>query len=263
MAGFSERSYPSSVLGEDLRFGEYVAPGADAGSPTVVLLHGRGNDWTVWTQVAGLFDEAVAATTLPPFVALAPDAPWLRRASFFVDSEFTGDSGWGQGRPVESALVDFLRVHRPGPMMVAGYSMGGYGALRLGLAHPDLFGAIVSLSPACYHPDVPQKSSVTASGAFGRGDVVLDMERWHELNYPALLAGGARPAYVFIGVGDEEPIPPDAPEQSMTLAAARAHNHVTATGIETDLRIIDGGHDWNVWTPLLMEGLERALPLLG
>ena len=47
--------------------------------------------------------------------------------------------------------------------------MGGYGAIRYSLAHPDLFGASIVLSPAVYVPKPPSDSSTREFGAFGKG----------------------------------------------------------------------------------------------
>lgn len=35
---------------------------------------------------------------------------------------------------------------------LAGHSMGGYGALRLGMKHPDIFGALYAMNPCCMIP---------------------------------------------------------------------------------------------------------------
>ena len=54
--------------------------------------------------------------------------------------------------------------------------MGGYGALRYSLAHPDLFGAAIVLSPAVYFPEPPSDSSTREFGAFGKGKRPLRRE---------------------------------------------------------------------------------------
>jgi S-formylglutathione hydrolase FrmB len=35
---------------------------------------------------------------------------------------------------------------------IAGHSMGGYGALKLGMKHPDIFGALYAMNPCCMIP---------------------------------------------------------------------------------------------------------------
>ena len=85
--------------------------------------------------------------------------------------------GADPGRPVETAFTQDLIAHVDSTYRtvanrtgrgVAGYSMGGYGALRYSLAHPDLFGAAIVLSPAVYVPIPPSDSSTREFGAFGK-----------------------------------------------------------------------------------------------
>ena len=46
--------------------------------------------------------------------------------------------------------------------LVAGYSMGGYGALSLALRHPERFCAAGLISPAVYDPLPPEASAARA-----------------------------------------------------------------------------------------------------
>ena len=123
------------------------------------LLHGRGDSKSAWVQMQGTLDELIANGDIPPTIAIMPDAPWSSRASYYVDSAYRGAD---PGRPVETAFTQDLIAHVDSTYRtvasrngrgVAGYSMGGYGAIRYSLAHPDLFGAAIVLSPAVYFPD--------------------------------------------------------------------------------------------------------------
>ena len=62
--------------------------------------------------------------------------------------------------------------------------MGGYGAIRYSLAHPDLFVASIVLSPAVYIPKPPDDSSTREFGAFGRGHDLFSTPIYKSLNYP-------------------------------------------------------------------------------
>jgi enterochelin esterase-like enzyme len=42
---------------------------------------------------------------------------------------------------------------------LAGHSMGGYGALRIGMKYPEVFSAIYALSPCCMIPNLDQRPS--------------------------------------------------------------------------------------------------------
>lgn len=95
--------------------------------------------------VVARYDAEVAAGRAPRAILVLPDAFTRFGGSQYVDSDFLG--------PYESYLVrevaPFVDANYPvrkGPRAVAGKSSGGFGALRLGMRHPELFGAVGSLS---------------------------------------------------------------------------------------------------------------------
>lgn len=278
------RTFPARAFPAGITCQVYLPAGyGDAGSeryPTVYLLHGRGDSMTAWTGMKREFDRLIAGKALPPFIAIMPDAPSSRRASYYIDSEFTGstDPALPAGEKVETAFtVDLIkqvdhsyrtRADRSG-RVVAGYSMGGYGALRFGLAHPELFRAAIVLSPAVYAPLPPRASSTREFGAFGRGATVFDEEIYAALNYPALLTEFAKRGLrldVFIAVGDDEHANPDPAEarHDLDYEAHTLYNRVRREPlIRAELRVTDGGHDWSVWEPALLAGLRWILPFLA
>jgi pimeloyl-ACP methyl ester carboxylesterase len=90
---------------------------------------------------------------------------------------------------------------------VAGYSMGGAGALRYALAHPEVLGASIALSPAVYVPLPPADSSTRDFGAFGKGTAPFSEATYLRLNWPAALKSFAATGLqspLYIAVGDDE-----------------------------------------------------------
>ena len=175
----TEARFQSATLNEPIAYNVYL-PAGYAGStdryPVLYLLHGRGDSMSAWTQMKGALDDLTVSGDVPPLIAVMPDAPWSSRASYYVDSAYTGTD---PGRPVETAFTKDLIAHVDATYRtvadrdnrgVAGYSMGGYGAIRYSLAHPDLFGAAIVLSPAVYSPLPPSDSSTRQ---LGLGDVFL------------------------------------------------------------------------------------------
>ncbi|MCP2354769.1 pimeloyl-ACP methyl ester carboxylesterase [Nonomuraea thailandensis] len=216
-------------------------------------------------------DDMIRTRRIPPVIAVMPDAPWSERGNWYVDSRHTG-AGL-PGRPVETALTRDLIAHvdatyRTAPIrqarLVGGYSMGGAGALRFALAHQDLFGAAAVLSPAVYTPLPPSDSSARDHGAFGEGGATFSAEVYRELNYPALLPelDPDLPVRLFVAVGDDEyanPDPADA-RHDLDFESAALYNAVRRSpAISAQLRVLDGGHDWTVWTP----AFEQAMAELG
>ncbi|GAB3971363.1 alpha/beta hydrolase-fold protein [Plantactinospora veratri] len=277
----STASAPSAALGSPIDYTVYLPPGyADRRNTTVrypvlYLLHGRGDTMSAWTRVTADLDRMIADGELPPVIAVLPDAPWSGRGSWYVDSGYTGADD--PGRPVETALTRDLvsyvdstyrtAAHR-GARLVGGYSMGGYGALRYALAHPDLFANALVLSPAVYHPLPPADSSAREYGAFGVGDERFSAEVYRRLNYPALLPtlDPELPVRMFIAVGDDEWANPDPAEAAHDLdyEAATLYNTVRRSEVvSAQFRVVDGGHDWDVWRPSFVDGLRQLAPTLS
>jgi S-formylglutathione hydrolase FrmB len=95
--------------------------------------------------VVARYDAQVVAGRAPRAILVLPDCFTCLGGSQYVDSGFLG--------PYESYLVSevapFVDAHYPvreGPRAVVGKSSGGFGALRLGLRHPEHFGAVGSIS---------------------------------------------------------------------------------------------------------------------
>ncbi|WP_348788345.1 alpha/beta hydrolase-fold protein [Leifsonia sp. NPDC080035] len=245
---------PSAALGEELRF-LLRAPRGPGPHPVTLLLHGRGDGAESWEPV---FDA------LPDGVVVIPDAPWLDRAGYWVDSAHP------DGRAVETAVVrDLLGwvdaelpvVHDRGARTVARYSMGGAGAVRLGLAHPALFGTVIALSPAIYEPDPPPGSSARESGAFGTATARYDPSEYTRLGHRAALeAHPGTPTRLLVATGDAEPAHPGAPAALAVGAQARELVRLAGDtpGIEATFREFPGGHGWETWRPALRWALSAA-----
>ncbi|MHA7134269.1 alpha/beta hydrolase-fold protein [Oerskovia turbata] len=274
-------SAPSKALGADgaVDYTVYLPPGYDADTerryPTVYLLHGRGDTQAAWQRVATDLDDLIATDAIQPMVVVMPDAPWNDRGSWYTDSAYTGSGTAGSGDTgtagfqVETALSRDLVQHVDATYRtvadrearaVGGYSMGGAGALRLTLAHQDEFSAGIVLSPAVYVPQPPADSSVRDHGGYGVGTSLFDEDRYTELSYPAALAAldPALPVHLFVAVGDDEWANPDPAEAShdIDFESARLYNTARRVpGVTAELRVMNGGHDWDVWQPAFREAI--------
>lgn len=269
-------SFHSPALGRKLDY--LVALPADYEAakssryPVLYLLHGRGDTMQAWAKIAPELHRLAAEGKIPPVIAIMPDASSSRRAGYYIDSIFTGSSSPSlpAGENTETAFTRDLITHvdatyrtqsTRADRIVAGYSMGGYGALRFSLAHPELFGAAILLSPAVYVPLPPKDSSTREFGTFGKGASPFDDETYTALNYPAMLPAFAQkglPLIMFIAVGDDEHAHPDPVEarHDLDYEAHTLYNRVRREPlIKSELRVIDGRHSWAVWRPTFIEGL--------
>ncbi len=265
---------PSAAVGGSIDFTVYLPagydPSGDARYASLYLLHGRGDTQAAWQQAVGDLDELIARGAIPPMIVVMPDAPWSNRASYFVDSLYTGSAaGTTPGVAVETAfatdLVDYIDANYrtiDGRMAraVGGYSMGGAGALRYATVHQDVFSAGIVLSPAVYVPSTPADSSTREFGAYGVGGSLYVEARYKALNYPAGFENldAALPIHLFIAVGDDEYANPKAADaiHDLDYEAATLYNRARRVpGVTAELRVYDGGHDWGVWKQGFREGL--------
>jgi enterochelin esterase-like enzyme len=120
--------------------------------PVVYALHGYSigaEQWTHEIHVPQTIEGAFAQGAQEMIVVL-PDSKTIYGGSMYSSSETTGDFE----RFIYHDVVDYIDAHyRTIPDRrsrgLVGHSMGGYGALRIGMKHPDVFGALYVMSPCC------------------------------------------------------------------------------------------------------------------
>ncbi|MEV8253735.1 alpha/beta hydrolase-fold protein [Rhodoglobus sp. NPDC076762] len=265
-------SVASAAVDGAIDYTVYLPAGYDESAatryPTLYLLHGRGDTQAAWQHQSSVLDELIEAGSIPAMVVIMPDAPWSSRGNYYVDSLYTGGSA-SPGMAVETAFTTDLIAHIDESYAtiddresraVGGYSMGGAGALRYVTAHQDLFGSAIALSPAVYVPSPPLDSSTREFGAYGSESALYDDARYQALNYPSTFASfdPQLPVHLFIAVGDDEwanPLPEDA-IHDLDYEAATLYNHAKRVpGMTSELRVYDGGHDWDVWDTGFREGI--------
>lgn len=108
---------------------------------TLWLLHGRSDDHTIWMR----------RTSIERYVAPLGIAVVMPNANLSFYQNIPGGSPYGDF--FENELMDVARSFFPlsearEDNFVAGLSMGGYGAMRLALEHPERYAAAASLSGA-------------------------------------------------------------------------------------------------------------------
>jgi enterochelin esterase-like enzyme len=268
-------SMSSASLGGPVSFHVHLPNGySDTGPrlPVVYLLHGRGSSMQDWSLLVNEADRLVAQRRMRPTILVMPDAPWLDRAGWYVDSVYAGAED--RGRAVETALASDLVAHvdatyrtsaRREHRVVGGLSMGGAGALRFALAHQSTFSAAIVLSPAVYVPRPPSNSNCRPSGAFGVGSERFVQARYAALSYPTLLpdVDPRLPLQLFVAAGDREYAGHPTGEADLTIPYQTALLHkrlIQTPGISVSWRILGGGHDWDVWLPGFVEAFELFLP---
>jgi enterochelin esterase-like enzyme len=120
--------------------------------PVVYALHGYSigaEQWTHEIHVPQTIEGAFAQGANEMIVVL-PDSKTVHNGSMYSSSVTTGDFE----RFIANDVVTYVDAHyRTIPSResrgLVGHSMGGYGASRIGMKHPDIFGSLYIMSPCC------------------------------------------------------------------------------------------------------------------
>ena len=225
-----------------------IVPDVPGPWPVLYLLHGLGDDHTIWGRRTSL-ERYLAGTNL---MVVMPDG----QKSFYANDPRPGGLTWEDH--IISDVVGFCdrvfptRPEAPG-RAIAGLSMGGYGAMMLGLKHRDKFSAISSHSGAL---GFLEKELFEGAGPMVRAlDEVLSRQEYncHRLAEQALADVGAIPAVRF-----------DCGVEDFLIAENRAfHSHLTALGLEHEYTEHPGMHNWAYWDAHIQETLAFIQGPLG
>jgi hypothetical protein len=96
----------------------------------------------------GLLDRAIAASVIGKFILVCVDMTTPLGSSWYVNSPVTGN--WEDfmiHELVPYIDTNFRTLPRRDSRGIVGDLMGGYGAIRFGMMHPDVFGTVYALHP--------------------------------------------------------------------------------------------------------------------
>ena len=139
--------------------------------PVLYFLHGYGvkaeTYWNLMT-VPDATDTAIADGSMREMILVNPDAFTVYSGSMYSNSLTTGD--W-EGY-VSSDLVAYIDSHYQTIAArtargLAGHSMGGYGTMRIGMKHPEVFSVLYAMSSCCLmnNPQPPGQGAGAAKQA--------------------------------------------------------------------------------------------------
>lgn len=106
-------------------------------------------------------DRLIAAKTIQPMIIVIPDCFTYYGGSQYRDSDALGQYETYITKEIATYIRNNYRVKtQPSSWAIAGKSSGGYGALTLGMRHPNIFGTLACHSgdmgfEYCYLPDFP------------------------------------------------------------------------------------------------------------
>lgn len=270
-AGRAEcRTVPSKILGRPVAYCAILPPSYDSDTkrryPILYFLHGLGENEQLLLNSGGmnLVDDLWEQKDLGEFVIVAPAGG----RSFYINAR--------DGKaPYEDFFVrEFiptiesryrLRASR-GARGISGVSMGGYGALHLALAHPELFGSVSAHSAALIQ--IPAKANVSGNPAETLGRIVgpafgapFDPVYWERESPFTLVREKPRPVglKIYFDCGTEDDL-------GFNVGAKAFHDLLEKRGIHSEFHLYPGGHDANYVAEHLPESLQfhsQAFGLVG
>lgn len=237
--GVATIQFRSQALG---RLASYQAILPDLGEgpfPVLLQLHGLRDDAGAWIQRSNLARYLEAY----PMVAILPDGA----TSAFLNWKDSGRLGRNNYEDLlVTDIVDHVRRQlnvTQGRWAISGLSMGGYGAMRLGLKYPALFASIWAHSSAFHIPELLDPALVTD---VADASVFLHAER--------AAASGTDQVIAFdCGTEDE-----------LIDHNRKLHALMTRLGLKHHYAEHPGGHTWDYWDEQVHEALaQHARVLIG
>lgn len=233
--------------------------------PTLWLLHGALGDYRTWsekTDVERLTESSDVIVVMPDGGPCGSYSDWWNR----------GDGGppkWETFHMIE--LMEILnRYHAGDRRAIAGYSMGGQGAMLYPARHPGVFRSSASFSGAVHilAPGFPQAVMLgTTLGCLGTdwkriwGDPDVQREIWRAHN-PYDLAEKLRGVKLYVASGDGRKRPGelfgDAAEEITYRLSKAFAGRLGELGIPVETHFYPGKHTFPYW----QAELHRAYPML-
>src|SRR5450631_1552331 len=241
----------SRILSQSVHYCVLLPPGYDPSGakpakryPVLYFLHGLGeNEQTLFNSGGwNLIEDLRQQQKISDFLIVAPQG----------DRSFYINSASGKVRYSDFLLREFIpyiegkyRV-RPGRegRAISGVSMGGYGALRVALAHPEMFSS-VSAQSAALMTDSPNEMDAAMRSGSQLGRVLapvfgepIDVPNWKE-NSPFVLAktneAGLRKLAIYFNCGQDD-------DFGFEKGAEALHRQLVAEGIKHEYHLYPGDH---------------------
>jgi S-formylglutathione hydrolase FrmB len=242
-------TFHSAALNREMQYRVVLPTSVAAGQKlqVVYLLHGRNGgfrDWTDYSDVAR-FAELGLLLVMPEggysYYTNSVEQPQDRYEDYIVNDL------------IFDVEMKFSVAASRSNRAIAGVSMGGFGAVKIALRHPDLFAFAAGLSPAVEVTRRPfsilrlqqSRHFVSIFGPAG--------SQTRRDNDPFALARSADPEkapYLFLTCGEQEGLLPANREFAALLAQRNFHYEFHA---------VPGGHDWNQWNAQLPSLFQSLL----
>lgn len=211
--------------------------------PTFYLLHGLSDDESIWTRRTSI--ERYVENY--PFLIVMPDGG----RSWYCDSRL-GRYETFLTQELVSFIDNLFPTRRQARYRaIGGLSMGGYGALKLGLKHPRVYGSITAHSAAIgfthwagQNTDIPELPIILDGLDLDANDPYALALRLTEHTRPAIYFDCGRSDFLY---DDNQAY----------------HAHLLKNRIPHIYRRFDGAHDWGYWDTHIQDALRFHMKVMA
>lgn len=197
--------------------------------PVLYQLHGLTDDHTAWLYQSNL----VRHVSKWPLIVILPDGG----TSFYLNYNATQKYEDYIMEDLSNHVTTVFHAHE-GKTAIGGLSMGGYGALRLGLKYNERFASVWAHSSAAFTAQDFKERFSPPPKDLEEADLFLLAERRAGVQLPTL----------SFDCGTED---------FLLDNNRRFHQHLMQLGIKHNYREHPGAHEWDYWDLHVKEAISQ------
>jgi enterochelin esterase-like enzyme len=171
----------------------YLPPNYDVGNkrfPVIYYLHGFMGTDSISANMKMILDRGIAQQKIRPFILVQANQYTLYEGSFYSNSSLIGNwSDFTAKELVEYVDKNFRTIAARDSRGIGGHSMGGYGAIKIGMLNPDVFSSVYAMSPGLL---AFVKEFGPNSDSFRELSKIKTQEQLKKTYYPKVLVAVAR-----------------------------------------------------------------------
>jgi len=217
--------------------------------PLLLLLHGvYGCQWNWWLNgdVAATAIEMLRAGSMTPMmIAMPSDGLWGDGSGYVPHAHGNYEQWIAEDLP--ACLREMFPQLDLEKFFLAGLSMGGFGALRLGMKYASRVAGISAHSTLTNVAQLPRFIPYPASAFLYAGEADTDLLHWAKVNRARL-----PPIRFDCGL-----------EDSLLDENRDLHRALEHLGVPHVYEEFAGGHDWPYWTEHVRATLAFCTQILG
>lgn len=203
--------------------------------PIIILLHGvYGNHW-VWMNLGGVhhvYEDIKKSHNMGEFILVMPSDGGLHDGSAYLPTRINGNyEQWIMDDVITSVVENVAGATANSRIYLTGLSMGGYGALRLGVKYPDKISGISAHSSITQLPQIHQFTNTPLHHYECQEKQEDNILYWAEKNAFTL-----PPLRFDCGQDDD-----------LVNSNIALHHDLTELNIPHQFEVFPGGHSWPYW----------------